>query len=116
MMFQRKRRRILGEEDGGSGVGDGKRFVGGEIGERGAGDAERAAVIGVSGGEVVASEDGLLHQPAAILALPHGVLVVQLRSRAPHHFSQTKPKNRVFLQQNAERKWKRSTEKREQSS
>lgn len=80
------------EEDGGGMGGDGERFTGGEGGEGGAGDAEGAAVVGVGGGEVVAGVDGVLHQAPAVLAPPHGVLVVQLRRRASHL-----PAERFFL-------------------
>lgn len=74
------------EDDGGvritrvsvsSGGGDGEGFTGGERGEGSAGVAEGPAVVGVSGGEVVECVDGLLHEAAAILAPPHGVLRVQ---------------------------------------
>lgn len=48
-----------GEDDGGRVVGDGERLSGGEGGEGGAGMAEGAAVVRVSGGQVVASQDGI---------------------------------------------------------
>lgn len=65
------------EEDGGSGGGDEEEGLSlGEVEEGGAGEAERAAVVGVCGGEVVAGEDGVLHEAAPLLAPPHTVLVL----------------------------------------
>ena len=72
------------EEDGGGGVRDGEGFAGGEGAEGGAGEAEGAAVVGVGRRQVVARVNGLLHQPPAVLAPPHRVLVLQLRRRAAH--------------------------------
>lgn len=59
-----RRRRGVGslvEEDGGGLVGDGEGFKGGKGNEGGAGEAERAAVVGVSRCQVVASVNGVLH-------------------------------------------------------
>lgn len=52
--------RLRVDENGWSRRGDDKKWLaGGEVRECDAGDAERAAVVGVCGGEVVASEDGV---------------------------------------------------------
>lgn len=64
------------EKDGGRVVGDGERFTGGEGREGSAGDAERAAVVGVSGGEVMASEDGVFDKTTSFFAATNGVFVV----------------------------------------
>lgn len=65
------------EEDGGGGGGDDEEgFPLCEVEEGGTGEAERAAVVRVCSGEVVASEDGVLHEAAPLLAPPHTVLVL----------------------------------------
>lgn len=72
------------EEDGGGVVGDGEGLAGGERGEGGAGDAEGAAVVGVSGGEVVAGEDGVFDETTSFLAAADGVFVVEFGGCAAH--------------------------------
>lgn len=74
------------EEDGRGVVDDTEGLSGGEGGEGGAGQAEGTAVVGLGGGEVVASVHSILHEAATLLAPPNRVLVVQLRRRAPHFY------------------------------
>lgn len=76
--------RGVAEEDGGGVLRHGEGLAGGERHEGGARDAERAAVVGVGGRQVVAGVDCLLDEAAPLLAPPHGVLVVQLGRRATH--------------------------------
>lgn len=65
-----------GEDNGGRVVGDGERLTGGEGGESSSGDAEGTAVVGVSGGKVVASEDGVFDKTTSFLAATDSVFVV----------------------------------------
>lgn len=74
------------EEDGRSVVEDTEGLASGEGGEGGAGGAEGTAVVGLGGGEAVASVHSILHEAATLLAPPNRVLVVQLRRRAPHFY------------------------------
>lgn len=89
-----RRRRV--EEDGGGLVRDGEGFEGGEGGEGGAGDAEGAAVVGMSGGQVMASVNGFFHEAAPLLAPPHCVFIVELRGRTTHD-SLTKQNSQLSL-------------------
>lgn len=87
---RRRRRRgrstVVGgaEKNRGGVFRDGEGLAGGKGGEGGAGETKGAAVVRVSGGEKVASVDGVFHQTAALLAATDGVLTVELGGCASH--------------------------------
>lgn len=72
------------EKNSGSVLGDGEGLAGGEGGEGRAGETKGAAVVRVSGGEMVTSVDGVLHKTAPLLAATDSILTVELGGRASH--------------------------------
>jgi hypothetical protein len=72
------------EKNSGSILGDGEGLAGGEGGEGRASETKGAAVVRVSGGEMVTSVDGVLHKTAPLLAATDSILTVELGGRESH--------------------------------